>query len=303
MSQFIRSLKGGGSMKNYAVAIFSLLLILTAGCDGHEGPTLDPNPGFVNIDNHPYLLCRTDHDCFKYHGPGWECLQWVGDPRVLYCDYTGSDLSSGSGGPVKPPPPKQPPCPDPNVIDCPEPCGNDHCNQAQGESCQTCPADCGPCGWCGDGICQPGESCPQDCHTQCQVGAPIFIQVCYDPADIAQLKQEYDVTIFGAIAWSEGQQQDIWSGIKGWNRLIDANGCFSFLAKKVCEGFNVDLTIGPYQGDFWANPLAQPKSWSVSSSVLGTHSGATFTSYVNNIGFKTPQRFSNMDCCQEALGQ
>lgn len=43
-------------------------------------------------------------------------------------------------------------------------CGNGLCDH--GETCTTCPLDCGFCPKCGDGTCNPGEtcsSCPQDC--------------------------------------------------------------------------------------------------------------------------------------------
>ncbi len=43
-------------------------------------------------------------------------------------------------------------------------CGDGTCDD--GETCSTCPLDCGWCRTCGDGTCDPGEtcsSCPQDC--------------------------------------------------------------------------------------------------------------------------------------------
>ena len=49
-------------------------------------------------------------------------------------------------------------------------CGDGVCSAADGESPQTCPADCGELRYCGDGICSMGESpstCPKDC------GAPV----------------------------------------------------------------------------------------------------------------------------------
>jgi len=48
------------------------------------------------------------------------------------------------------------------------PCGDGVCDD--GETCTTCPLDCGFCPKCGDGTCNPGEtcsSCPQDCGS-CQ---------------------------------------------------------------------------------------------------------------------------------------
>jgi len=46
---------------------------------------------------------------------------------------------------------------------CPK-CGDGTCNP--GETCSNCPQDCGSCAMCGDGYCNGGEnciSCPQDC--------------------------------------------------------------------------------------------------------------------------------------------
>jgi hypothetical protein len=43
-------------------------------------------------------------------------------------------------------------------------CGDGQCND--GETCSTCPNDCGQCSSCGDGRCDDGEtcnSCPEDC--------------------------------------------------------------------------------------------------------------------------------------------
>ena len=58
-------------------------------------------------------------------------------------------------------------------------CGDKICNN--GETCATCPTDCGPCkSACGNGTCDPGEtcaSCPQDCkcptvcgNGRCEIG-------------------------------------------------------------------------------------------------------------------------------------
>lgn len=51
--------------------------------------------------------------------------------------------------------------------DCAE-CGNTSCDAAQGESCASCPADCGACESCGNGTCEPElaedcGTCPDDC--------------------------------------------------------------------------------------------------------------------------------------------
>ncbi|MCA9656549.1 MAG: hypothetical protein H6712_30980 [Myxococcales bacterium] len=51
--------------------------------------------------------------------------------------------------------------------DCAE-CGNNSCDVAQGESCASCPADCGACESCGNDLCEPElaedcASCPADC--------------------------------------------------------------------------------------------------------------------------------------------
>jgi hypothetical protein len=60
---------------------------------------------------------------------------------------------------------------------CPQPtfadfclCGNGPCTG--GETCESCPADCGPCP-CGNGTCGGGEtceSCPADCGSCCGNG-------------------------------------------------------------------------------------------------------------------------------------
>ena len=57
---------------------------------------------------------------------------------------------------------------------CTEGCSNDECNDddcgngicSNGETCSTCPSDCGSCNTCGNGICSNGETCsncPSDC--------------------------------------------------------------------------------------------------------------------------------------------
>eukprot|EP01098_Paradermamoeba_levis_P003577 TRINITY_DN1610_c0_g1_i1.p1 TRINITY_DN1610_c0_g1~~TRINITY_DN1610_c0_g1_i1.p1 ORF type:complete len:403 (-),score=131.77 TRINITY_DN1610_c0_g1_i1:101-1252(-) len=53
-------------------------------------------------------------------------------------------------------------------------CGNGMCEPAKGESCETCPEDCGQCatcvGVCGNNLCEVNENgcnCPQDCGPCC----------------------------------------------------------------------------------------------------------------------------------------
>ena len=45
-------------------------------------------------------------------------------------------------------------------------CGDGTCSTSTGESCASCPADCGDCDFCGDRVCDGGETCetcPGDC--------------------------------------------------------------------------------------------------------------------------------------------
>jgi hypothetical protein len=51
--------------------------------------------------------------------------------------------------------------------DCGSCCGNGACDN--GESCASCGEDCGLCSYCGDGYCDSGNgencsTCPQDCN-------------------------------------------------------------------------------------------------------------------------------------------
>jgi len=55
--------------------------------------------------------------------------------------------------------------------DCGKCCGNGKCDN--GENCSTCPKDCGKCPYCGDKKCGNGEncsSCPEDCGSCCGNG-------------------------------------------------------------------------------------------------------------------------------------
>lgn len=103
------------------------------------------------------------------------CLGWA-LTWVLGCDGidvappigdAGLDASAGDGSvppdgattlpPAGSSPPRAP---------LPSGCGDGQCDG--GESCVSCPSDCGPCvaGGCGDGVCGPAESCsncPADC--------------------------------------------------------------------------------------------------------------------------------------------
>ena len=53
-------------------------------------------------------------------------------------------------------------------------CGDDKC--AVGETCQSCPADCGVCPYCGDSNCDPGEDC-ENCVNDC---ACIGEAICFE---------------------------------------------------------------------------------------------------------------------------
>jgi len=54
-------------------------------------------------------------------------------------------------------------------------CGDGHC--AQNETCVSCPADCGTCAFCGNGICEAsaGETC-NSCQADC--GQCAILQTC-----------------------------------------------------------------------------------------------------------------------------
>ncbi len=54
---------------------------------------------------------------------------------------------------------------------CPPICGNSKCEV--GESCSSCTKDCGACSpVCGNRVCEPGESC-SSCSTDCGVCPPV----------------------------------------------------------------------------------------------------------------------------------
>jgi hypothetical protein len=61
-------------------------------------------------------------------------------------------------------------------------CGDWTCSPSYGESCSTCPEDCGACSpTCGNGVCDGDElcsSCPEDCGQCCS--APLDVQVIPD---------------------------------------------------------------------------------------------------------------------------
>ena len=76
------------------------------------------------------------------------------------------------------------------VAGSPQGCGDKICSPQIGETCNTCPQDCGQCPpGCGDGSCTPmiGETCntcPQDCgpcggctHDECTVGTALVVNV------------------------------------------------------------------------------------------------------------------------------
>lgn len=51
---------------------------------------------------------------------------------------------------------------------CPGYCGDGFCEPARGEDCIGCERDCGVCPYCGDGTCDPDETC-STCNTDCGV--------------------------------------------------------------------------------------------------------------------------------------
>jgi hypothetical protein len=81
-----------------------------------------------------------------------------------------------------------------------ESCGNGTCHPEKGETCKSCPLDCGPCpaaAVCGDGLCTTGEDntkCPADCKPPgvCGDGACGPNENCQDcPKDCACGSGEY----------------------------------------------------------------------------------------------------------------
>lgn len=105
------------------------------------------------------------HRCGK-HGFGWYDATYVRPGAYLAIAASGSGFWGlvdghgtmdtyaffGNGGAWQP-------------VNCPRPvvCGDAMCSWQ--ESCWSCPADCGECPVCGDGICsrESCDSCPEDC--------------------------------------------------------------------------------------------------------------------------------------------
>lgn len=67
-------------------------------------------------------------------------------------------------------------------------CGDQICAAAAGETCGTCPQDCDVCPGCGNGTCEPSESCetcPVDCTEGC--GDPICGDMFCNGSETCQL--------------------------------------------------------------------------------------------------------------------
>jgi hypothetical protein len=120
-------------------------------------------------------ICSTGESCFTCEKDCGACNANCGDGKCdpstgESCRTCTSDCGdcTGKGGIGYNPPPL-PPLPS---------CGDGACNNILGENCHTCPQDCGATtsvagmgpvscsGYCGDGVCQPDESCAT-CYADC----------------------------------------------------------------------------------------------------------------------------------------
>lgn len=86
----------------------------------------------------------------------------TGSCQIVQCDagYTNCDNNAANGCE----------CASSCVSGTCQGCGDGACNMAAGESCMSCPADCGMCAFCGNTICDPNETCstcPGDCGSCC----------------------------------------------------------------------------------------------------------------------------------------
>lgn len=124
--------------------------VYTADVDGYPLPAQQLVPLCGKDGPAAGQLCSQDTDCPMAYGCAGACK------ITTYLDGSPSCLQSCGA----------------------EMCGNGTCDP--GETCRSCPKDCGPCATCGDGVCQTGDagddsdansedcgSCPQDCNGAC----------------------------------------------------------------------------------------------------------------------------------------
>ncbi len=136
---------------------YDTLLYVRASCTGAELACNDDTPGFGTDSRVDVMLV-------------------AGAPVIIIVDGWGTSQGNyilnivgpggGCGNMVCDPGESCSSCPS-DCGPCPG-CGNGFCQPALGETCSSCPIDCGPCPGCGNGFCQPalGEtcsSCPADC--------------------------------------------------------------------------------------------------------------------------------------------
>jgi hypothetical protein len=145
--------------------MLAVFAVLTLGC-GDDDSGGDSN-GYCSVDTD----CKGDRICIA-----GECTDpWSGGTGGMDGGFSGT---GGTGGE-------------------PTTCPNGSCDP--GESCASCPEDCGPCAdqRCGDGICSESvcetcANCPSDCDPCTQVGCNCGDGICdryycgEDSADCAQ---------------------------------------------------------------------------------------------------------------------
>ncbi len=135
---------------------------LPAGCCGN------PLTGQCNCQGDGYSPCGSNPECCSNNCNGGHCCptgtNWFGAPDNCCKDPLGNCISNMGGfswyclGGTTTPPPSS--------------CGTGGCEPAKGETCASCPGDCGVCApVCPNGICEPPT---ENCNTcgDCSCVAP-----------------------------------------------------------------------------------------------------------------------------------